>query len=147
MSALPHTDTEPIYTLSIAAKLSNTPPHSIRQYIDKGLVLPYKKDTRRHLFSNSDIQHLIWIKKSIEEQGLNFAGIKKLLAMLPCWKINNCKTKSRKNCEAYTSSITPCWQASKKGRECRNKECRLCQVYLLIKPGIEVKAVMQQLIP
>nr|WP_319271538.1 MerR family transcriptional regulator [uncultured Draconibacterium sp.] len=146
MSALPHTDTDPIYTLSVAAKLSNTPPHSIRQYIDKGLLLPYKKDTNRHLFSNADIQRLIWIKKRIDEQGLNFAGIKSMLAMLPCWKITKCSTHSRKNCEAYTNGSAPCWQASEKGQECKNKECRLCKVYLLIKPGTEVKAVLQQLI-
>ena len=91
MTTLSHKHTEPIYTLSVAAKLSNTPPHSIRQYIDKGLLLPYKKDTKRHLFSDSDVERLIWIKKNIEERGLNFAGIKSLLAMLPCWKITNCK--------------------------------------------------------
>jgi len=147
MTTLSHKHTEPIYTLSVAAKLSNTPPHSIRQYIDKGLLLPYKKDTKRHLFSDSDVERLIWIKKNIEERGLNFAGIKSLLAMLPCWKITNCKIKSRKKCEAYTSFEAPCWQASEKGQECKNKECRLCDVYLLIKPDTEVKAVLQQLIP
>ena len=28
---------EPVYTLAVASKLSLTPAHSIRQYIDKGL--------------------------------------------------------------------------------------------------------------
>ncbi len=147
MSQLIHNDSEPIFTLSIAAKLSNTPPHSIRQYIDKGLLLPYKKDTKRHLFSNSDIQRLIWIKTNIEKRGLNFAGIKSQMALIPCWRITNCSPQSRKNCEAYSSGEEPCWQASEKGQECKNKECRLCEVYLLLNNDTGIKDVLRKLIP
>ncbi|WP_346862410.1 MerR family transcriptional regulator [uncultured Draconibacterium sp.] len=146
MTQLLHTNSEPIYTMSIAAKLSGTPTHSIRQYIDKGLLLPFKKDTNRHLFSNYDIQRLIWIKKRIENNGLNFAGIKTQLALIPCWKITNCKSQSKQNCDAYTSYDEPCWQASKKGKECKNKECRLCDVYQSIEANTEVKAILQQFI-
>ncbi|WP_167611438.1 MerR family transcriptional regulator [Maribellus sediminis] len=144
MSQILHNDSEPIYTLSIAAKLSNTPAHSIRQYIDKGLLIPYKKDTNRHLFSAYDIQRLIWIKKSIEERGLNFAGIKTQLALIPCWKITGCKSKSRNTCDAYYSNDQPCWLASEKGKECKNKECRLCEVYRLMLPDTDVKAVFKR---
>ena len=33
---------DPVYTLGIASKLSGIPAHSIRQYIDRGLLIPYK---------------------------------------------------------------------------------------------------------
>jgi len=35
--------TIPVYTLSVTADLSGIPDHSIRQYIDKGLIIPFKK--------------------------------------------------------------------------------------------------------
>jgi len=35
--------TTPVYTLGVASDLSRIPVHSIRQYIDKGLMIPFKK--------------------------------------------------------------------------------------------------------
>ena len=57
--------TQPVYTLRVASKLTSTPTHSIRQYIDKGLIIPFKTKTNRHLFSNVDIQRLKCITKAI----------------------------------------------------------------------------------
>jgi DNA-binding transcriptional MerR regulator len=50
--------TTPVYTLSTASDLSAIPAHSIRQYIDKGLIVPFTKETNRHLFSQVDILRL-----------------------------------------------------------------------------------------
>ena len=55
--------TAPVYTLSIAAGQSGIPVHSIRQYIDKGLIIPFKKDSSRNLFSQVDILRLKYIHK------------------------------------------------------------------------------------
>lgn len=65
--------TEPIYTLSVAARLSDTPQHSIRQYINKGLIIPLKTKTNRHLFSEVDISRLLCVRKYLIEKGLNIA--------------------------------------------------------------------------
>lgn len=146
MSELIYSKTEPKYTLSIAAKLSGTPQHSIRQYIDKGLIIPLKKESNRHLFSDVDIQRLVWIKRKLDENGLTFAGIKTLMSLIPCWKIIECDIKSRKKCEAYNSSEYPCWEASEKGKECKNKDCRVCEVYQIIKPDFELKTILREMI-
>lgn len=45
MSEILHEDSVPVYTLGITSKLSNTPLHSIRQYIDKGLIRTRQKPT------------------------------------------------------------------------------------------------------
>lgn len=147
MLGIKHDKTEPVYTLSITAKLSGIPQHSIRQYIDKRLIIPYKKKTNRHLFSDVDIERLAWIKKNLEEKGMSFAGIKSLMALIPCWKISNCKLESRENCEAYYSSDFPCWEASEKGKECKNKECRVCEVYQVVNSDLELKSVFRELMP
>jgi hypothetical protein len=44
--------TTPVYTLSVTADLSGIPVHSIRQYIDKGLMIPFKKESSRNLFKH-----------------------------------------------------------------------------------------------
>jgi len=135
----------PVYTLSIASHLSNIPAHSIRQYIDKGLILPFKLDSNRHLFSPGDIDRLKNIHILIQERGLNFAGIRALMAMIPCWAVRDCSKNDRESCNAYTSDFEPCWEASEKGRVCRNENCRECKVYRGLSEQHELKAVLRTL--
>jgi DNA-binding transcriptional MerR regulator len=47
-----------LLTLGITSKLSGIPVHSIRQYIEKGLLIPFKLDNKRHLFSMNDVSRL-----------------------------------------------------------------------------------------
>jgi DNA-binding transcriptional MerR regulator len=54
--------------------LSGIPVHSIRQYIDKGLISPFKKESNRNLFSQVDILRLKFINNQLNEDGLNIAG-------------------------------------------------------------------------
>jgi len=120
---------QPIYTLGVISKLSNISPYSIRQYIDSGLILPFTTKTGRHLFSEIDLLRLKCVKHCLSDMRLNIAGIKALLALIPCWKITNCSLESQKKCDAYYSNSYPCWEASEKGKECKNKNCRVCSVY------------------
>lgn len=137
---------KPVYTLGIASKLSDIPAHSIRQYIDRGLLIPFKLDSRRHLFSPNDINRLNNIHLLIHEHGLNFAGIKALMAMIPCWAIHPCSESDRQSCDAYSESTIPCWEASEKGRVCKNENCRECEVYKILSEEVNLKSVIKALI-
>ena len=145
MSGYLHEDSLPVYTLGVASKLSNTPLHSIRQYIDKGLIIPYKTKSNRHLFSKTDINRLLWIRKQLDEKGLNFAGIKSLYSLIPCWKIKPCTIETRTKCDAYNSNDFPCWEASSKGIKCKNEDCRTCKVYQLSGPELNIKSILKEL--
>lgn len=134
----------PVYTLSVASSLSGIPEHSIRQYIDRGLIIPFRKKTNRHLFSQVDISRLSYINKSLVEDGLNIAGIKSLLAIIPCWDIRNCPIEERENCQAFQSSAFPCWEASEKGALCKNTNCRDCEVYRIIEDYPDVKSFIKK---
>jgi MerR family transcriptional regulator/heat shock protein HspR len=140
-------ESRPLYTLVIASQLSGIPAHSIRQYIDKGLLIPYKLESKRHLFSAIDVNRLKHIHKLIHEQGLNFAGIRTMMSMIPCWAIRECSQTDRKDCDAYYSYSFPCWEASRKGRLCKNENCRECQVYNCCSTSEELKSVLRELIP
>ncbi len=136
----------PVYTLGIASQLSNIPAHSIRQYIDRGLLIPFKLDSKRHLFSPNDIHRLKNIHLLIHEKGLNFAGIRAVMAMLPCWAIRQCSESDRHSCNAYSENFYPCWEASEKGRMCKNENCRDCNVYKSISKEVDLKSVIKALI-
>jgi len=139
--------TTPVYTLSTTSSLSGIPVHSIRQYIDKGLIIPFKKDSNRNLFSQVDILRLKYINNLLNEGGLNIAGIRALLALIPCWAIRQCSNEEREKCQAYLSNSYPCWEASEKGTLCKNTNCRECEVYRIVENYSDVKSFVKTLIP
>jgi MerR family transcriptional regulator/heat shock protein HspR len=139
--------TTPVYTLSTTSTLSGIPVHSIRQYIDKGLIIPFKKESNRNLFSRIDIIRLKYINNLLNEDGLNIAGIRTLLAMIPCWAIRKCSLTERKTCQAYHSNSNPCWEASEKGSLCKNTNCRECDIYRIVENYSDVKSFIKTIIP
>ena len=139
--------TTPVYTLSTTSSLSGIPVHSIRQYIDKGLIIPFKKDSNRNLFSQVDILRLKYINNLLNEGGLNIAGIRALLALIPCWAIRQCFNEEREKCQAYLSNSYPCWEASEKGTLCKNTNCRECDVYRIVENYPDVKSFLKTLVP
>jgi len=134
-----------VYTLGIASQLSGIPAHSIRQYIEKGLLIPFKRDSMRHLFSMNDISRLKHIHHLIQDRGLNFAGIRALLSMVPCWKIKECAKKDSQECKGILMAYQPCWEASKKSLACKNENCRECEVYTCLSNSAELKSVLREL--
>jgi len=121
---------EPLYTIGVVAKKFSLSVHTLRLYESEGLILPFKTDTKRRLYSQSDLNRIACIRDLIEKRGLNIAGIKSLLAMIPCWQIKPCSQEDRKDCEAYTSQNLPCWLVKDKGENCKHTECRECNVYI-----------------
>ena len=139
--------TTPVYTLSTTSGLSEIPVHSIRQYIDRGLIVPYTKETNRHLFSHVDILRLKYIHKLLDVDGLNIAGIRALFALIPCWAIRQCAPEEREKCQAFHTDAFPCWEASEKGTLCKNTNCRECDVYRVVENYPDVKSFIKTIIP
>ncbi len=133
----------PLYTLRIAAELSGVSKYSIRQYVDKGLIIPFKTETDRHLFSQIDIKRLMSIRTDLTANGLNIAGIKRVMAQTPCWLIKPCTEAEYSNCDAYSSSNSPCWEASIKGPLCQETECHSCNVYQLVERVDDLKELFK----
>lgn len=135
--------TTPLYPLRVAAELTGTSVYALRQYVDLGLIIPYKTSTNRRLYSKVDIQRIKCIRKNLDEQGLNIAGIKALLASVPCWLIKPCPIEDREKCDAYTSVREPCWQVTVKGPTCQNVDCRECDVYRLQERCNDLKSIIK----
>ena len=94
-----------------------------------------------------DILRLNFIQKLLDEGGLNIAGIRALLALIPCWAIRQCSNEEREICQAYHSDSYPCWEASEKGTLCKNTNCRECEVYRIVENYHDVKSFLKTLIP
>jgi len=136
--------TAPLYPLRVAAELTGTSVYALRQYVDLGLIIPYKTPTNRRLYSKVDIQRILCIRKYLDEQGLNIAGIKALLASVPCWLVKPCPIEDREKCDAYTSLNEPCWQVTVKGPTCQEVDCRECDVYRLQEECNDLKSIFKK---
>jgi MerR family transcriptional regulator/heat shock protein HspR len=96
------------------------------------LIIPFKKESNRNLFSQVDILRLKYINNLLDEDGLNIAGIRTLFALIPCWAIMEYSLAESETCQAYLSDAYPCWEASEKGTLCKNTNCRECEVYRIV---------------
>ena len=119
---------EPVYTIGVAANKLGVSVHSLRQYEREGLILPFKTSAGRRLFSDLELEKIQCIKEMIQDEGLNFKGIRPLMALIPCWKLRGCSDKIKRSCKAFKNKTAPCW-ASKEKCVYPLPSCRGCRVY------------------
>ncbi len=120
---------EPIFTISNAANILGISVHTLRMYEKEGLIIPFRKKSNQRLYSKKDIERVKCIKKTINEDKINIEGMRRVLALLPCWKIINCSENERTACEYFNGYTKPCWMINHKNNICADKECRECEVY------------------
>lgn len=120
--------TEPVYTIGIAAEKSGLSVHTLRLYEAEGLIIPAKTSTGRRLYSDLELEKIKCIHSMIQDDGLNFVGIRRLLGLVPCWKLRKCKSNEGKNCKASQKRTRPCWATSEKCID-PYPSCRDCPVY------------------
>lgn len=74
-------DDTPLYVISVAAQLSGLHPQTLRQYDRLGLVSPGRTPGRGRLYSTRDILMLREVQRLSQEEGINLAGIKRILEL------------------------------------------------------------------
>lgn len=124
-------ESNPVYTIGITSRLTNTSVHTLRMYEERGMIIPFKTDTNRRLYSKSDIGRINCIRRHLDDEGLNIAGIMAIWSLVPCWLIRPCSEDNQKACDAFVNTTVPCWEVETKGPECDGADCRTCDVYLL----------------
>jgi len=70
-----HTYDEPVYLISIVAKILNIHPQTLRQYERENLVKPSRSDGRIRLYSQRDIDKIKMILRLTRELGVNLSGV------------------------------------------------------------------------
>ena len=120
---------EPVLAIGLAANKLGVSPETLRLYEREGLVISYRTGTGRRLYSPNDLVWIACIRSQINENKLNIAGIKRLLALIPCWDIKPCSTEDRNDCPAYLANDKVCWEHTDVPAICSFENCRLCHVY------------------
>ncbi|MDO8682936.1 MAG: MerR family transcriptional regulator [Armatimonadota bacterium] len=71
-----HHSDDPVYVISVAAKLVGLPCWMLRQLDNEGLVSPTRTAKNRRLYSDRDIATLEYIRFLTTEKRVNVAGIR-----------------------------------------------------------------------
>jgi len=66
---------EPVYLISVVAKVLTIHPQTLRQYEREGLVLPSRTDGKMRLYSQRDIDKIKMIQRLTRDLGVNLAGV------------------------------------------------------------------------
>jgi MerR family transcriptional regulator/heat shock protein HspR len=72
---------QPCFVISIAAKLVNLHPQTLRYYDRIGLISPSRTAGRRRLYSQRDVEILRRIARLTDDLGVNLAGVEVVLNM------------------------------------------------------------------
>jgi MerR family transcriptional regulator/heat shock protein HspR len=72
---------DPVYVISVAARLVEVHPQTLRLYERLGLVKPKRNDNNIRLYSDLDIERLGKIQR-LTSVGLNLAGVEMVLDLL-----------------------------------------------------------------
>jgi MerR family transcriptional regulator/heat shock protein HspR len=72
---------EPVFVISVAARLLEMHPQTLRKYEREGLIAPSRTQGNLRLYSDRDIERLRQVKYLVEERGLNLAGVQLALEL------------------------------------------------------------------
>ncbi len=81
----------------------------LRLYEREGLLIPLKSPRGTRYYTQHDFAWIGTILRLVREARLNFAGIRRLVALLPCWEIRQCGHFRRAGCTYIADSSRPCW--------------------------------------
>jgi MerR family transcriptional regulator/heat shock protein HspR len=70
---------EPLFVISVAARLVEMHPQTLRKYEKEGLIEPSRTTGNLRLYSDRDIERLRQVKYLVEVRGLNLAGVQLVL--------------------------------------------------------------------
>jgi MerR family transcriptional regulator, heat shock protein HspR len=72
---------EQTYTIKIAAELCGMHEQSLRMYERRGLIAPRRSAGNFRYYSDIDIEQIRFIKRLIDDLGVNLAGVEVILRM------------------------------------------------------------------
>lgn len=76
---MPQRFSEPLFVISVAARLVEMHPQTLRKYEREGLIAPSRTSGNLRLYSDQDIERLRQVKYLVEERSMNLAGVQMAL--------------------------------------------------------------------
>lgn len=72
---------EPLFLISVVAKILSIHPQTLRQYEREGLIEPSRTDGKMRLYSQKDIDKIKLILRLTRDMGVNLAGVDVILKL------------------------------------------------------------------
>ena len=72
---------EPLFLISVVAKVLSIHPQTLRQYEREGLVEPSRTDGKMRIYSQKDVDRVKTILNLTRELGVNLAGVDVILQL------------------------------------------------------------------
>jgi len=133
-----------LYTIGEAADLIGVSVPTIRMYEREGLIIPLRKSSRHRLFAEADLERIRSIRRTISTEKISIAGIRRLMSLVPCWKMNNCAPEDVARCPRTGAQESPCWMVAGKDWKAKSDRCRTCGVYVRTADYVQLKAVLHE---
>ncbi|MDX1520946.1 MAG: helix-turn-helix transcriptional regulator [Anaerolineae bacterium] len=86
---------QPMYVISVAAKMVGLHPQTLRHYEELGLVVPQRTEGNFRMYAPTDIDRLRQIVRLTDELGVNLAGVQIILDMRERLKRLQFETEAR----------------------------------------------------
>jgi len=74
-------ESDGLYTMAVAARLTGMHPQTLRKYERAGLIRPSRQSGNQRLYSEADVRRLRRIRYLVEVRGVNIAGLELTLRM------------------------------------------------------------------
>ncbi len=81
MQQTSHATQTACFVISVAARMLNVHPQTLRYYERAGLIAPSRSKGNIRLYSPEDIQRAMQIKRLIEDLGVNLAGVEVIMRL------------------------------------------------------------------
>ncbi len=120
---------EETYSIGCVARLLYVSPQTIRYYEREGLIISIRTAAGTRRYDVNDVERLRQIRDLIIDEGLNVAGIRHMLGMLPCWELRGCGIERASQCWQLRDDRHPCWTNTHCAYREGPETCRACNVY------------------
>ena len=100
-------ESEPLYVISVASRLLQLHPQTLRKYERVGFIAPSRTTGNLRLYSAEDIDRLRQIKQLVDERGVNLAGVEMALAVTKQVRVmqEELRGKNRRDYEAIATAL------------------------------------------
>ncbi len=124
--------------IGAVAEILGTSVPAVRRYEAEGLVIPFRAFTGTRWYAPEDIRWLQTIRGLLGE-GLNFAGIRHLLAQIPCWALRPCTVEELERCPLQFAASAPCWSVPERVCPEELEDCYHCSAYRRAREFVNLK--------
>jgi len=72
----------PLFTISVVARIVGVQPRALRLYEEIGIITPSRREKGHRLYTQEEVERLIWVRNMATTHGVNLAGIKFILDLM-----------------------------------------------------------------